>query len=378
ATKPERREAAHFVFNRPTSSQKKRHSSIEFAPHDTFTMRVRVNDGANAPAETEITIAVTNVNDLQPVFERANYTFTVTENTDCDVTFGKVSAVDPDWPISEDQNILYYLSSLELTNFTIGNTSGELSLKGCLDREAATRGTMTFYPRANDEGGRGHDANPATVQLTIFDLNDNHPHIRTPKPNTAVIPENKSPSEVDAILIQLDDLDAPENGCPCEMDFVDSTPPAVREKFNLTGVEGSESQYILRPTMTLDREDQKVYKLPFLTRDSQGVSGMRFLTLEVSGKQLAHDGRDEQHQRCTLYPGLTSTPPPFPKGSVPAMVIRNACLTDIMTSFQDLPVDPLTSFDAAQALPVTTESRKHHHARGNASWLIYTEGAGSC
>lgn len=53
-------------------------------------MRVRVSDGANAPAETEITIAVTNVNDLQPVFERANYTFTVTENADCNITFGKV------------------------------------------------------------------------------------------------------------------------------------------------------------------------------------------------------------------------------------------------------------------------------------------------
>lgn len=54
-------------------------------------MRVRVSDGKNEAAEGDITIAVVNMNDLQPVFERANYTFTVTENTDCNLTLGKVS-----------------------------------------------------------------------------------------------------------------------------------------------------------------------------------------------------------------------------------------------------------------------------------------------
>ncbi|ROT82866.1 Neural-cadherin protein [Penaeus vannamei] len=295
-----------------------------------FTMRVRVSDGANAPAETEITIAVTNVNDLQPVFERANYTFTVTENADCNITFGKVSAIDPDLPMSENQNILYYLSSLELANFTIGDTSGELSLKGCLDREAATRGTMTFYPRANDEGGRGHDANPAT------------------KPDTARIPENVIPEDVDPILIQLDDLDAAGNGCPCQMDFMDSTPPALRGKFNLTEVEGADSQYALRPTATLDREEQKAYELPFLTRDSQGVSGIRFLTLEVG---------DENDSPMT--DGTSSIKVYNYKGQFPAMVIGSVHVTDLddydldSKSFE---VDPVTSLDAQKHFRVDRES----------------------
>lgn len=50
----------------------------------------------------------------------------------------------------------------------------------CLDREAATRGTMTLYPRAMDDGGNGHDADPATVTLLINDINDNHPYIQSP------------------------------------------------------------------------------------------------------------------------------------------------------------------------------------------------------
>ncbi|MPC38464.1 hypothetical protein E2C01_031971 [Portunus trituberculatus] len=40
-----------------------------------FTLRIRVNDGANSPAETDVVVAVVNVNDQQPVFQRGNYSF---------------------------------------------------------------------------------------------------------------------------------------------------------------------------------------------------------------------------------------------------------------------------------------------------------------
>lgn len=58
-----------------------------------FTLRVRVNDGANAPALTDVVVAVVNVNDLQPVFQRGNYTFVVTENTDCSRPLGQVGVL---------------------------------------------------------------------------------------------------------------------------------------------------------------------------------------------------------------------------------------------------------------------------------------------
>ncbi|XP_050709591.1 protocadherin-11 X-linked-like [Eriocheir sinensis] len=99
----------------------------------------------------------------------------------------QVSALDPDLPPSVHQNILYYLSPDEQRNFTIDSRSGQLSIRGCLDREAAIRGTMTLYPRANDEGGKGHDADPATVHVTILDLNDNYPHIIKPRFRAGVL-----------------------------------------------------------------------------------------------------------------------------------------------------------------------------------------------
>lgn len=50
-----------------------------------------MSDGANAPALTDVVVAVVNVNDLQPVFQRSNYSFVVTENTDCSHPLGQVS-----------------------------------------------------------------------------------------------------------------------------------------------------------------------------------------------------------------------------------------------------------------------------------------------
>ena len=52
-------------------------------------MLVRLSDGANQMAQTHITIAVINVNDLQPVFDQSSYSFTVTENIQCDTPFGQ-------------------------------------------------------------------------------------------------------------------------------------------------------------------------------------------------------------------------------------------------------------------------------------------------
>ncbi|MPC30156.1 DE-cadherin [Portunus trituberculatus] len=59
------------------------------ASHPQFTLRIRVSDGTNAPAITDAVVAVVNVNDQDPVFQRSNYSFVVTENTDCSIPLGQ-------------------------------------------------------------------------------------------------------------------------------------------------------------------------------------------------------------------------------------------------------------------------------------------------
>ncbi|XP_066958880.1 DE-cadherin-like [Macrobrachium rosenbergii] len=312
-----------------------------------FTLRIRVYDGANPPAETDVIIAVTNVNDLQPVFEKSNYTFSVTENTDCNVTFGKVSALDPDLPNSVDQNMLYYLSPIELHNFTIDSKTGDLSLKGCLDRESAKKGIMTLYPRANDEGGRGHDADPATVHLVIQDLNDNHPHIHLPENGYAKIMENLYPEDVESIVIKLDDVDGGDHGCPCTMEFDPGTPASWLEKFSLQ-IGGGRSTYRLIPVASLDREEQKVYSLPFVTQDRTGRRGIRLLTLEVGDENDSpmSDGRSE----IEVYNY---------QGQFPSTVIGAVYMTDLDDFDLDdkiFEVDETTSSNVANYFKVDRKS----------------------
>ncbi|XP_045109629.1 neural-cadherin-like isoform X3 [Portunus trituberculatus] len=280
-----------------------------------FTLRVRVSDGANAAAVTDVVVAVVNVNDLQPVFQRANYSFVVTENTDCSVPLGQVSARDPDLPPSVNQDIIYYLSPDEQTNFTIDTRSGHLSVKGCLDREAAPEGIVILYPRATDEGGEGHDAEPATVQVTILDINDNYPHLVRPPQSYAKVMENLEPHLVEPVVLELGDLDAAEHGCPCSLEFHAATPDAIRDKFTLTPL--GRSRYRLSPATILDREQQKVYRLSFTARDRQGVGGTRSLTLEVG---------DENDSPMT--DGTTTIRVYDYQGQFPALVVGAVHVTD--------------------------------------------------
>ncbi|XP_045109425.1 neural-cadherin-like isoform X4 [Portunus trituberculatus] len=280
-----------------------------------FTLRIRVNDGANSPAETDVVVAVVNVNDQQPVFQRGNYSFEVTENTDCSVTLGQVSALDPDLPPSATQDLVYFLPPDEQTNFTIDAHSGHLSVKGCLDREAATDGIVILYPRATDEGGEGHDAEPTVVQVTILDLNDNYPHLVRPPQSYAKVMENLEPHMVEPVVVQLGDSDAPEHGCPCSLAFHSSTSDALRDKFNLTPL--GRSRYRLSPAVVLDREQQKVYRLFFTARDRQGVAGTRRLTLEVG---------DENDSPMT--DGTTTIRVYDYQGQFPSMVVGSVHVTD--------------------------------------------------
>lgn len=301
-----------------------------------FSMTIRLSDGANQMAETSIAIAVINVNDLQPEFDQTSYSFTVTENIECDTVFGQVSAMDPDMPPDVDQNIRYYLAGNERINFTIHATTGKLSIVGCLDREAATRGAMTIYPRAKDDGGDGFDADPPAVTINIIDQNDNHPFIQSPDNSYTKFMENRDPNEVTSVIIQLADWDTEEHGCPCEL-VLDSSASPDSGKFLVEKVAGENSRFSIKPLVVLDREAQKVYELPFRTTDREGVNGIRYLTVEVGDQNDSPMTDGESTIQVYNYLGQ------FPK-----MVIGTVYVTDLDdydTSDKVFEIDPTTALE---------------------------------
>ncbi|CAL4123184.1 unnamed protein product, partial [Meganyctiphanes norvegica] len=247
-----------------------------------FTMTVRVGDGIFY-ADTDITIAVQNMNDQRPEFDEMVYEFVATENEDCDIVIGQVIAMDPDKTPDEDQDIRYWFSVEEMKNFSIDALTGDISVKGCLDRENATRGIMTLYPRANDQGGdNGLDANPATVLLTIIDKNDNHPYIQSPDNGRTRIMENSNPMYVPRVPIQLSDLDSNEFGCPCTLTLDESADALIVDSFEIEQAHSDKSSlYYLKPLKEFDREEYKYYRIPFKTTDREGVSGLRELYVDI-------------------------------------------------------------------------------------------------
>lgn len=302
-----------------------------------FTMLVRLSDGANDMAQTYITIAVTNVNDNRPVFDQSSYTFTVTENIDCDMVFGQVAAMDPDLPSDQDQNIEYYLQEDAKTNFSIGATSGKLSIVGCLDREAATRASMTIYPVAKDDGGQGHNADPSAVTIMINDQNDNHPFIQSPEHSYTKFMENTDPNTVSPVTIQLADWDTDVHGCPCELALDNSATADIANKFLVEKVDEATSRFSVKPRVMLDREAQKMYKLPFRTTDREGVNGIRYLTVEVGDQNDSPMTDGESTIQVYKYLGQ------FPK-----MVIGTVYVTDLDDydiNDKVFEIDPSTSLE---------------------------------
>ncbi|XP_076044987.1 DE-cadherin-like [Oratosquilla oratoria] len=281
-----------------------------------FTMMVRVSDGKSSTI-TRVVISVQNMNDIPPVFSPAVYNFTVTENMHYDQPLGKMEATDPDLPPGANQDIRFCFSADDSTNFTINNVTGEIYLKGTLDREVQE--TVTVYPWAIDEGGDGIGTKyPAEVKVSIMDVNDNHPYILSPETSSSVIMENQDKDKVKPIFIKLDDRDTRVNGCPCTLEFdLDATGDDILSTFEISPAPGDNSQYHLTPKKMLDREERKTYVINFLTTDTQGLSGSRVFTIEVG---------DENDSPMTDGEGAITVY--NYKGLFPTMIIGNVYVVD--------------------------------------------------
>ncbi|KAK7079949.1 hypothetical protein SK128_012924 [Halocaridina rubra] len=169
-----------------------------------------------------------------------------------------------------------------------------------------------------DEGGAGHDADPASVLLTILDVNDNHPYIQSPDNSYAKIMENSDPATVGPIPIQLGDLDTQINGCPCTLQFDSSTSADIISKFSVEQIDAELSLYQLKPLQKLDREQQKFYHIPFRTSDSKNFQGTRILNLEVG------DMNDSP-----MTDGSSTIEVFNYQGQFPAMVIGSVYVSDL-------------------------------------------------
>jgi len=156
---------------------------LDYESHPRYTLVIRARDSGVPPRHSTATIHlnVLDVNDHAPHFPQSLYRVEVAEDAPLMSRLATIQANDAD--SGENGYVQYRLESkfgdeeAELTElFAIEPTSGELFLRGQLDRER--RGEYALIVVASDNGVPQRLESNMSVHVRVVDVNDNTPQCR--------------------------------------------------------------------------------------------------------------------------------------------------------------------------------------------------------
>jgi len=136
-------------------------SAPDYEVKKSYSITISATDGT-LTASKDITVAITNVNDVAPVITSSASTYALTENSTA--VIGTITAYD-----AEGDSVVYSTSGTDASFFNIGSSSGVLTLKVAPDYE--TKSSYSFNVVASDGVNSGSKA----IILRIGNLNDNSP-----------------------------------------------------------------------------------------------------------------------------------------------------------------------------------------------------------
>ncbi|XP_062957725.1 cadherin-23 isoform X1 [Cynocephalus volans] len=173
-------------------------------------LTVMAKDAGNPPLNSTvpITIEVFDENDNPPTFSKPAYFVSAVENIMAGATVLFLNATDLDRSREYGQESIIY--SLEGSlQFRINARSGEITTTSLLDRE--TKSEYILIVRAVD-GGVGHNQKTgiATVNITLLDINDNHPTWKDAPYYINLV--EMTPPDSDVTTVVAVDPDLGENG----------------------------------------------------------------------------------------------------------------------------------------------------------------------
>ena len=174
-------------------------------PPTEYHLTIQVSDDVHT-VSTTVTVAVQNVNDERPIFDRTTiYERSVHENLPPNTFVVTVTATDRDTPQSELRYSI--VSGDDYSRFQIGASSGNITTTIELNSEDVIN-NYTLYIRASD--GELSSPSDAAVRIAVLDINEHAPQFMNLVYNFEV-PENDPPStSVGQVLAQ--DIDRGNNG----------------------------------------------------------------------------------------------------------------------------------------------------------------------
>ncbi|GCB85674.1 hypothetical protein scyTo_0026323, partial [Scyliorhinus torazame] len=224
----------------------------------SFQLMLTATDGGSPPrsGSARILITVLDSNDNAPTFAREIYKVSLIENSPRGTLVVSVHATDLDE--GSNAEVTYCFSNRVSQKmqelFSLDPRAGEIRVQGIIDYEGAS--SYSLDVQAVDNGSpaiTGH----SKVLIKVIDVNDNAPEIKVTIVSS-MVPEDATPGTVTA-LVNVNDRDSGNNGkVHCE----------IHKNVPFKLQSSSKGHYKLITSDMLDRENNPLYNIAILARDS--------------------------------------------------------------------------------------------------------------
>lgn len=270
------------------SGQLKTKDSLDFEQKSLYSVSVEVTDNLGGTDSIDVSIYVSDVNDL-PVFSEENPTTrSIPENTEANINIGPpVSATDDD-----DVSLTYTLGGTDVDSFDIDSSSGQLKTKENLDHEESDTRSVSVEVTDNNGGN-------ATIDVTINISDENDPPIFTDQdPTTRTIAENTGVGF---------DIGGPVSATDQDGDTLTYTLSGTHaDHFDIDETSGQ-----LKTLGSLDYEETSSYSVIVTVNDNRNGSDTINVTIEITDIAIETSllaGRTQQVQDAIVdaIPDVTS------------------------------------------------------------------------
>ena len=222
-----------------------------------YQITLQVFDGIDPPTAQFLYLSVCEENDNAPTFDSTLYTWTVYENSVNGTLVNTLVATDDDegsfctsdTDNDQDNAIHYFLTSSNISEFFVEQTTGNVRVNASIDYENVKNFTLDIF--AEDLGVPSLNGT-TRVLIEVLDVNDNYPIFLQSNYTDSVVENSTIGTVLQGVHIQATDADSTSNS---EIRYIISD-GVGKDDFSTDSTTG-----IITVARTLDRETIAVYDL---------------------------------------------------------------------------------------------------------------------
>ncbi|XP_052086465.1 protocadherin Fat 4-like [Mytilus californianus] len=236
-------------------------SGLDFENTENYILVINVTDGGTVQRSTTVTVnvAVTDVNEHDPVFPSTTYQVSISEAITVGTVVQNISATD-----SDSADLVYYYFNSTNAAFDIDYVTGQVKVKSALDMEINPSYTIVVI--ALDSGTvNSSRSTSATIEITILDENEKPPIFLT---NFYIVSLSEN-SSIGSSVVSLNATDSDNDNVTYSINSGN-----MYNLFTLNSTTG-----LLELNSSLDYENATSYTLIVQAEDTRGLSST--VTVEV-------------------------------------------------------------------------------------------------